>query len=694
METSANPTPDQSLPPPDLEFHPAAALFPLMDVDGAEFGELVDDIREHGLVQPIVRFEGKILDGRNRYRAYQHAGDEPSYVEWHGESPTAYVISLNLHRRHLTDGQRAAIAVEAMERFEEEAREAQKRAGTVRTSQALDEAGGDRAAAVDLIVDAVESAAVNGATVAIYARKLAMRRGFREDLNDYCRTHGGRLTVAVVNATIPASKSVHRRQHGQGEAAAPPVRRHVVRRDPRQDRRAGGPAEPPLQQRDRCRPVLGAGGRLPGSQDTAGGVEAARRERAGVAGRDASHPIGRARKEDQMTTQFYALMEQHPEIDVALVEGGPFDRSPSGEFTWAVLGAAATHLRKETGVKIRASKRYAASQGQMVGQVPAGYCWQGEGRDRGLVIDKDLAPIVRRVFEEYATGRFSARDIARRLNAEGVMLPSFKGGWRMDTVSQMLGNPAYAGYTYLSRKRREGELIRGQWPAIVELDTWQAVQLLIQRRRLIHGGRKIEAETRAYAFRGLLRCARCGLRMHAHHLHGRNYFDCRGSDSPNPCRGMLREDRLFPWAEALFQSIDAYRPADLAEAVDERLQQPIPHASPAALAQIDATLARLGKRFEWGHVDEATYLAEHARLTQQREELERGANRPVPTSLPLGSRMEGWRTGDPRIRRRLLAAFFDEIDVLDGEVVSIVPRAEYAAEVVALLENVAAVTRS
>jgi site-specific DNA recombinase len=210
----------------------------------------------------------------------------------------------------------------------------------------------------------------------------------------------------------------------------------------------------------------------------------------------------RIARDNLLSAEFYALMEQHPDIAVALVEGGPFDRSPSGEFTWTVLGAAATHLRKETGVKIRASKQYAASQGQMVGQVPAGYRWQGEGRERHLVIDEDLATIVRRVFEEYATGRYSARDIARRLNVEGVVLPSFKGGWRMDTVSQMLGNPAYAGYTYLSRSRREGELIRGQWPAIVELDTWQAVQLLLQRRRIKHGGRRTESETRPYVFRG------------------------------------------------------------------------------------------------------------------------------------------------------------------------------------------------
>ena len=112
----------QGEPARALGVHPAAELFPLMK--GPEFGLLVEDIDAHGLREPIVMYQGLVLDGRNRLRASEIAKVEPRFVEWDGiGSPLTFVLSRNLHRRHLNEGQRAVIAARAKGMFEEEAAE-------------------------------------------------------------------------------------------------------------------------------------------------------------------------------------------------------------------------------------------------------------------------------------------------------------------------------------------------------------------------------------------------------------------------------------------------------------------------------------------------------------------------------------------------------------------------------------------
>jgi hypothetical protein len=94
----------------ELNPHPLAECFPMLSE--SELQELADDIKSNGLRQNIVMYEGKILDGRNRYAACQIAGVpiENSITQYEGSDPAGYVISANLKRRHLEAGARAMIA--------------------------------------------------------------------------------------------------------------------------------------------------------------------------------------------------------------------------------------------------------------------------------------------------------------------------------------------------------------------------------------------------------------------------------------------------------------------------------------------------------------------------------------------------------------------------------------------------------
>jgi hypothetical protein len=121
-----------------LPVHPAADLFPLMSPN--ELRELGEDIKKNGLLTPIVVWsptegseEQYLLDGRNRVAAMEAAGGKATlkgqqyakYV-WRGYGPATfvygtaecgapgfdpyeYVLSANIHRRHLTAEQKREI---------------------------------------------------------------------------------------------------------------------------------------------------------------------------------------------------------------------------------------------------------------------------------------------------------------------------------------------------------------------------------------------------------------------------------------------------------------------------------------------------------------------------------------------------------------------------------------------------------
>ena len=100
---------NQSTSPASLTQHPLSAAFPGMGP--LELAELTNDIRENGLIQPIMLFEGQVLDGWHRHQACIKAGVEARFTDFTGTDPRRFVLSLNLNRRHLSGSQKAGAIV-------------------------------------------------------------------------------------------------------------------------------------------------------------------------------------------------------------------------------------------------------------------------------------------------------------------------------------------------------------------------------------------------------------------------------------------------------------------------------------------------------------------------------------------------------------------------------------------------------
>ena len=92
----------------EYEYHPIAEEIPRWGSDS--FEKLCEDIATNGLVNSIVLYDGKILDGRHRYEACLDVGVEPSFREYKGDDPIGHVLSLNLLTRDWKPGQKAMIA--------------------------------------------------------------------------------------------------------------------------------------------------------------------------------------------------------------------------------------------------------------------------------------------------------------------------------------------------------------------------------------------------------------------------------------------------------------------------------------------------------------------------------------------------------------------------------------------------------
>ena len=117
---------DVQLVEPDLPIHELANL--IHETCPEDYDRIKEDIRVNGQQVPAWLHDGKLLDGRTRQKAAKELGRKLAVQKWQGPgSAVAFVVSLNVHRRHLDESQRAMVAAKIKPLYEEEARAAESR---------------------------------------------------------------------------------------------------------------------------------------------------------------------------------------------------------------------------------------------------------------------------------------------------------------------------------------------------------------------------------------------------------------------------------------------------------------------------------------------------------------------------------------------------------------------------------------
>ena len=180
-----------------MEIHPVAELFPMLSA--AELSELAASIKREGLINACVRQGGVLLDGRNRLAACKLAGIEPTFTEYHGDSPVAFIIGANLARRHLEKGQKVALGLEIEPHFAAEAKKRMAAGGKLEVRQ-----GKEKVPYPEKGQSRDQAAAAVGISGKLLSQAKAIRAA---DPERFEKVKQGKLSVSKATKEIQADKN-------------------------------------------------------------------------------------------------------------------------------------------------------------------------------------------------------------------------------------------------------------------------------------------------------------------------------------------------------------------------------------------------------------------------------------------------------------------------------------------------------
>jgi DNA invertase Pin-like site-specific DNA recombinase len=228
--------------------------------------------------------------------------------------------------------------------------------------------------------------------------------------------------------------------------------------------------------------------------------------------------------------------------------GGDTDLSTDqGRLTARIKGAVArAEIERKSARQKRASLQRAQSG---KGWGPRAFGYNGEHANPAVVPDEAAA--VRHAYHDVLAGN-TVYSVAVRWNKAGFC--TNKGNeWDTTQVKRLLLNPRYAGLRSYRREiiYKDGEPVSGDWPAMVDLDTWQALHYLLTNTGLHTAGRP----ARKYLLGSILVCGECGKPLSSGYTRNAQKASC---DEDRPiykcknysCSKVVRRQRLVdPWVQ-------------------------------------------------------------------------------------------------------------------------------------------------
>lgn len=213
---------------------------------------------------------------------------------------------------------------------------------------------------------------------------------------------------------------------------------------------------------------------------------------------------------------------------------------PEGILLEAMLEGDAEFRSAQMAVDIKRGLNYNAEHCMVTGSIPFGY---RRSADYRLELDPERAPIVKEIYERFLSG-WKIIDMANDLNARGIRTSTGKE-WGRNSFHRLLVNERYTGVYIYGDIRTPGGM-----PAIVDRDTWLAVQKRLQTKKNPVGRSRSYGD---YLLTGKLFCGHCGSPMVGISGTGKSgakhyYYVCQGRRRAHSCK---KENVRREWVETM-----------------------------------------------------------------------------------------------------------------------------------------------